>query len=264
MSKEILPGEINPYSLPVVAADRNRWFFVTLVLALVIVFLAMDNIRLRRARSDIDLAWVRVFPDGSSDVSFNDVPNQPEFFESTVNSVLGRWVKARYGLNAATIRADYGFARELMSPDQARRFVAPGGFNAPKKAAEAIACGARCARAEVKIRNVEHYEKINNALADGSVYRSNVYIETVEYAGEHHRTVEKAIVTLEWRILSKDEILAKYPDTRSNRNMLAYLRSNPAAIEIMSYSKLVDPSDSNNPGKPGEKGGSANGKGKTT
>ncbi len=233
----------SPISLPVLKVDRNRWFVVSLLLAITVLVFAYDNVQLRKDRSDLDIAWVRVFPNSSWDVSFNDMPNQPQFFQSTIDAVLERFVKARYSKDPQTVRAEYGAAIEFMSPLLSKNFKSESGFDAAEVASKLIACGNNCGKVMIANPIFEHIEKTPTINKTNVIYRTNVYVDEVSIDALGARSVEESIISLEWRIMGKSEIIAKYPRTKNNDQMLSYLRFNPVGIEIVNTQRYFDPSD---------------------
>lgn len=236
----------SPYTYPVVAVDRNRWFVVCLVMLLIIVSLFIYIIGQKDNAINKDIVWVRIFPNATWDVTFDDVPNQPEFFESTIESVLGKWVESRYKINPFTITEDYGYAGALMSNSLVQEFVDTaenGGIGALDIISEAVKCANDCLIHNVEIRDIQHYDRISSQVVN-AVYRSNVFIteSNKESNQPNHKKqdVRNSIVDIEWRFLEKEEIIAKYPSKSANKEMLEYLRLNPVAIEILSYTKYKD------------------------
>jgi len=232
-----------PYEIPLVSVDRNRWFVATIVIACLFALLLFDYFRLRQDRSDVDIAWVKIYPNASYEVQFDELQNKPEFFNSTIDSLIGKFVEYRFKKNPNTIRSDYGIVLNFMSAIMQRDFVTSieeGGYGAAKVASDVIECGNQCEILNINIGTIEHYEKAKVGDKQG-FYRTNVYItEKFIVAGSVAREI-KSIVALQWRIQTKGQIMAKFAGTNLSNNMLKYLRINPLGLEILEVKKYEDP-----------------------
>ncbi|MDC0948143.1 hypothetical protein OAS86_02205 [Gammaproteobacteria bacterium] len=229
----------NPYERTVIAVDRNRWFLICIVLSFILAFVIVDNIRLRKDRSDVDVAWVKVFPNGTWDIDIDQSQNKPEFFRSTVNKLLTDFVKNRYQVHAETIATDYGGVLPFLSAHLKREFL--NADQAANFAADASSCKADCERIDVTIKNIEHYEIIPNSIDNSKVYRTNIFIEQIGNLVDAPTRVASYIIFVEWRILTKQAMLNKFPDIKTDSEQQAYLRVNPIGLEVINYEKQIDP-----------------------
>jgi len=235
----------SPYEIPLVSVDRNRWFIATIVIACLFALLLFDYFRLRQDRSDVDVAWVKIYPNASYEVQFDELQNKPEFFNSTIDSLVGKFVEYRYKKDPNTIRSDYGIVLNFMSAVMQRDFISAeeeGGYGAAKVASDVIDCGNQCETLDIDIGTIEHYEKARIGDNQG-FYRTNVYItEKFKVAGSVSREI-KSIVALQWRVQSKGQIIGKFAGTNLSNNMLKYLRINPLGLEILEVKKYEDPTN---------------------
>lgn len=218
-----------------VIVDRNAWFAVSMILgiiALVAMFMAVQANN--RFAENVQVAWVKMYPNGTWDIDFYDESRGQEFFQSTIDALIREWVERRYSEVQHSIRFDYGYVQQFMSAKLAREFVDINGFNAARKAAEVMEC-MTCDETFASVRNIDHYDsdKTNFGRVEGTLYRSNVFIreETKDSEGGEKGTNNK-IVSLQWRLKSKKEIEA-------NRDQL---KINPIGLEIIRSDLLADPS----------------------
>ena len=123
------------------AADRNKWFVVTVALCGVVGFLAYHYIQLSQTSSTHrEVIWVKMYNNGTWDVEPHDNHASIEFLEATVNSLLKQWVARRFSEVPETVLADYTYANYFLSPELTREFTGVRGFHAAQKAAEIQEC----------------------------------------------------------------------------------------------------------------------------
>lgn len=218
------------------AVDRNKWF-IAFVLALLFAFYQayIANVANKRFANNVQVAWVKLSPNGTWDVTYPDEGQRPEFFKATINSLLRQFVERRYSKLKNSIKADYGFASILMSDKLEMEFMSEQFFNAPKVAADVV--NGESKEVKVKVKVVDHYdsdETIFNGQV-GRLYRTNIFATETKYKrnGEPMKP-QKRIVSIQWRIKNKDEISSKKDE----------LALNPIGIEVIDSEYLDDPSDS--------------------
>ena len=79
------------------SADKNRWFIATLLLSVVaIIAMALAYSAGKRADTNIKVAWVKMYPNGTWDVEFQDENRAPQFFQATIDYLIRQWVERRY------------------------------------------------------------------------------------------------------------------------------------------------------------------------
>lgn len=217
--------------------DRARWFAAFLVLGGITFFSAFGWYEAnRRFAENVRVAWVKLDPSGAYTVDFADEQRPVEFFQTTLESKLGEFVEKRYRRSIATILADYRFVGHFLSPALSTRFLAPEDYNAPKVAAELVACkGGNCLERDVKVRVVQHRTQIAARIPDKrevTMYETLVFVTFTDRkpAGQ---VVERrnGIVQIGWRIRTKAEIGASK----------ASLPMNPLGLEILSLELKEDP-----------------------
>ena len=224
------------------ATDRNKWFLVTVLLSLALCFTLYHYITLSQ-RADIhrEVLWVKMYPDGTWDMQEHDNLQSTEFLQSTVNSLLKRWVTARFSKNPQTVVADYTFANYFLSPSLTQEFVSEEGFHAAQQAATIEHCP-DCPVLTYTVRMLDHYDQATGKFAniEGTFYRTNLFTTatTAKIDGrlehEHQR-----IVRVQWRLMLPEEVHA-IVNTREGQR---WLDQNPIGLEILAYSDIADPSD---------------------
>jgi len=215
------------------SAERNRWFFVSLGLLVLCLLLGLEVIRANaRFANNVQVAWVKMAPNGMWDIDFFDEDRGPEFFQSTIDYMLSQFVERRYSKVRASIKNDYGFALQFMGPKLARSFMDGDQYNAPGKVAVFLDGGAN--ETLIKIRAIDHYDSDVTTFGrvEGTLYRSNIFVEETMRSndGALLGNPKKKIVALQWRIKSKEEIQA---DKKG-------LRTNPIGLEVIKADILND------------------------
>jgi hypothetical protein len=213
-------------------ADRNRWFFVSLVLALGILLTGNGwRIAEQRFADNVRVEWVKLDPSGGYTVEFSDSQQPQEYFQATIDAKLFEFVERRYSKRGETISDDYGFAYIMMSPQLQNEFL--NEYGAAKVASEHEGCG-QCDEIDNKARVVDHIDEITK----GPSMDKKTSYHSILYATETNRnkngtlvSTKNVIVNLLWRLKTKAEISADKDN----------LRYNPVGIEILRYSKKDDP-----------------------
>jgi hypothetical protein len=228
------------------AADRNKWFLIAVLLALTqFGHLLYENRLTDRLENNVRVVWIKLYPNGTSDVSFQEESTGPEFFQATVDYFLRDYVTRRFSKVPHSIKSDYGFAALMMAPPLRNQFVDPTQGNAPGVAAKVETCG-RCDVTKFLIRDVDHFDFDKTTFAGGvkgSLYRTNVFVtERIEDADGKVKPERRLIVSLQWRVKTKNEALAALQRDDSGNLDLTPLKLNPASIEILEEKLLDDPS----------------------
>lgn len=213
-------------------ADRNRWFFFSLILGLAL-FLTANGWRQadQRFADNVRVEWVKLDPSGGYTVEFYEENQKPDYFLATIDSKLFEWVERRFSKNNSTISEDYGFSYILMAPSLQNQFL--NEYGAAKVAAEHEACS-QCEEIEYKVRVIDHIDEIITGPSDdpNAIYHSIAYA-TETTRGKDGNLVGRTnkIINLTWRLKSKSEIV-------SDKHNLRY---NPVGISIVRYSIKEDP-----------------------
>ena len=223
--------------LAATSVDRARWFAAFLVLGGITFFSAFGwYVANQRFADNVRVAWVKMDPSGAYTLDFADEQRPVEFFQSTLESKLTEFVEKRFRRSLATILADYRFTGYFLSPALTTQFLSAEDFNAPKVAAELIACkGGNCLERDVKVRVVQHRTQIAAHIPDKrevTMFETLVFVTFTDRKLSGH-VVERrnGIVQIGWRIRTKGEITA-------NKTALPM---NPLGIEILSLELKEDP-----------------------
>lgn len=223
--------------LAATTADRARWFAAFLVLGGITFFSAFGwYVANQRFADNVRVAWVKLDPSGAYTVNFADEERPVEFFQATIESKMTEFVEKRYRRSMATILADYRYTGYFLSPSLTTQFLSAQDYNAPKVAAELIACkGGNCLERDVKVRVVQHRTSISAHIPEQrevKMYETQVFL-TFTDRKLIGTVVERrnAIVQIGWRIRTKGEIVA-------NKGALPF---NPLGIEILSLELKEDP-----------------------
>jgi type IV secretory pathway component VirB8 len=212
-------------------ADRNKWFYVTVAISLVTLFCAMGWFKAeKRFAENVRVAWVKLSPNGTSEVQYTDEEKPVQYFEATVESKLIEFAEKRFSKRKETISSDFGFAKLMMSPQMQMDFMTA--FKAPNVAAEHLKCEG-CDQLEVKVREIQAIDK---DLAPNSKRRQQ-YTSLV-FATEIKRNKDgmtvgcaNKIYTLLWIFRPTEEIVSKRDE----------LRYNPLGQEIIRADARDDP-----------------------
>lgn len=217
------------------ANDRNRWFYVSIGLLFLCVLLTFQVMKAhKRFAENVQVAWVKMYPNGTWDVDFYDESRGVDFFQTSIDNILDQWVERRYSKVRHSIESDYGFALQFMAPKLSRWFVDENQFNAAGVVAELTESAGK--ETVIDVGPIDHFDSDITSFGkvEGTLYRTNVFVTEKEVNPDGSTSGEprKKIVTLHWRIKSKGEIAA-------NKKML---RINPVGIEILKSEIFDDPS----------------------
>ncbi len=216
----------------VLLVDRNKWAIATLILAgclLISLFaLYQEN---ERFANHVKIAFVKLDPSGTTNISLYDENSKPTYFMNTIYSLLSNYVERRYSKISYTINSDYGYVLNFMSPVLRNDFLI--NYKAAKVAADFTACKT-CQQIRVTVRNIQNNESENTIIngTPGTIYRSTIFIRAtaLNQDGTEANSVNQ-IATLTWRI----------KDISSLPNNLNELQANPIGIDILSDSLKEDP-----------------------
>ena len=213
-------------------AARNIQFFIVIIL-MGLICLASIGLAWKesnRAANNIKVVWLKMWPNGTWDMEFIDEDRGPEFFQSTIDYMLTQWIERRFSEIPRSIQSDYGFAYLFMTPKLRAEFVDPQGYDAHKKAAEVMDCRSKCTEIQFKVDNLDHYDSDKTMFGKhkGTLYRTNAFVKRTIVKNEGRFQPEKFIVSVHWRIKSKEEI-------QKDKKMLKH---NPIGLEIVQYELL--------------------------
>lgn len=214
------------------SVDRNKWAIAAIILAacllLSLLMLYQEN---ERFANHVKVAFVKLDPSGTYNISFADENSKPTYFLNTVYSLLSNYVERRYSKVNYSINSDYGYALNFMSAPLKNDFL--NNYKAAKVAADFIACKS-CQQVRVIVRNIQNDESDEAVINGnpGTIYHSTVFIRAEELNPDGTQaSVINQIVTLTWTIKN----IAALP------NNLNSLQANPIGIEILNDSLKDDP-----------------------
>ncbi len=224
------------------ASDRNKWFLVTMILSGALCFVLYQYVALsERANIHREVLWVKMYPDGTYDMEEHDNLQSTEFLQSTVNSLLKRWVAARFSTHPTTVVSDYTFANYFLSPALTHEFVSEGEFHAAEQAAKIEQCP-DCAVVTYEVRMLDHYDQGTGKFAnvEGTFYRTNLFTTaTKKNVQGRVKQERKRIVRVKWRLMIPEEVHLLV----NSRDGQRWLDHNPIGLEILEYSDIPDPSE---------------------
>lgn len=213
--------------------DRNRWFLISIILLMALVWTVSNNLFLsKRAAENIQIVYVKMMPDGTWDVDYHDDTRQVVYFKRTVDSILMSYALYRYSENPETINGYWAKAQYLMSEKEYKEFISENGFNAAKKAADIIGCE-NCSYFDVEVGDVVHidYDQITSNNHSTKVYRSNIYYKEINKASDGtplEDGVVERIASVHWRLKPLKEI-----ESIAAENIKIIKKVNPIGIEII-------------------------------
>ena len=160
------------------------------------------NEAITRLETEPRLVYVKMSPDGSWAVS-RDFGPDIDFFVTTVESVLKRYVTKRYSRDRNTILNNWGVAAAMMSDPLNESFM----LDAKEQAAEFIA-GSEPDE-NVRIRTYKHLDFIPSTSDEGQGLYSTLVFADREYSdgGDVNRS-ERVIIELRWKFMTRSQIQA--------------------------------------------------------
>jgi hypothetical protein len=224
--------------IPILKAEKNRWHVVAIAMLAIIAILIFNvNSANERAEMNTEVIYLKMFSDGTWQVAKTSPDNVQDFYATTVDKLLEDYVVARYGLIPATIRRDYGFVLNFLSPALQEDFTSDKGFNAAQKAADVLS-KIDHPSTEVKVGVKDHYDRSRADFSNGTgeAIRSNIYFteQKVSVAGVKDPDIKRYILSITWRLLTPPELKGKTKD---------YFQANPIGIEIIKQDKYLDPAN---------------------
>lgn len=229
-----------PHKSAALKADLFRWFIIAVTQSLAIAIAVLFCwYAFEKANNNKEVVYVKLYPDGTSDVGEFTPKDEQLYFRSTIDAAFERFIKTRFGQMPNTIKRDYGEAGVFLSDPLYNEFVssAPGGFNAIQKAADVSANIKNADRIEITWGFSDHYDKIPAVFdkENGEAVRSNIYftMTTKSAAGLMKQSgAVKKILRATWRLLPKAQLAERKMD---------WLRVNPVGVEIIQYDLIDDP-----------------------
>ncbi|MGI0120368.1 hypothetical protein [Zooshikella sp. RANM57] len=212
---------------------HNNWLYLIITVSIALNFYGYLKVTELSALAvaNTEVAWVKMYPNGTWDIDFS-IPDDPErFFQSNIDKSISDFIHYRYGRNPYSINTDFPKATMFMTSEMLNWFYDDReGFNAIKKAADIVAAKKYV---NVSVGRLRHYDAQGSDLVEGTIYRTRVHVRR-EQTDANHTSIGKPtfdIVELQWRLLSRQEIMQKTAGSREKAKDL--LLVNPAGIEII-------------------------------
>ena len=196
--------------------DGNKWFYVAVTSLALSCFMAFGWYKAdKRFAENVRVQFVKLSPNGTYVVEYEDSEKPIQFFERTVESKLSEFAEKRYSKRRETISTDYGFAKLMMSPELQTDFM--DNEKAAKVAADFVECK-ECGQVTNIIRDVQSIDK---DLVPGSKSRSqyNTLIFSTQQTRDKSGRItgcENKIITLIWTFRPKEEIVNRREELRYN------------------------------------------------
>ena len=232
-------NEVKPkIEMTTILIDRNRWSLTTIVLSLITLVSVIGwYIADERFSNHVKVAFVKLSPSGSFNVSYYDENSKPTYFINTINSLLSNYVERRFSKESYSISSDYGYALNFMSPELKNSFI--NDYKAAQVAAEFSACK-NCQQIQVRVRTTPQNEESDSAIIDGkpgTVYHTTVFARVTELNPDGTESSKiNEIISLTWTI----QDITSLPDN------LDAIEANPVGIVILAESVKVDPTPAQN------------------
>lgn len=203
-------------TLAAITTDRNKWFYITILVVLLSIGQQIGwHVADKRFAENVRVAWVKMYPNGHSDVEIVEDEKPIDFFVNTVESKLAEFVEKRYSKLKETISTDYGFANLMMSPQMQTDFL--DNYKAADVAQKFITC-AECNQEKTKVREIQMLAKDKIEQTRNRQQYTTLVFTTKQIKNKDGRIVscENKIVTLLWTFRPVGEIVNKRSELRYN------------------------------------------------
>lgn len=240
--QEKLLNERHTKSMTNIKTDRNKWFYITVVVSLLSIGQQIGwHVADKRFAENVRVAWVKMYPNGHSDVEIVDEEKPVDFFINTVESKLTEFVEKRYSKLKATIATDYGFANLMMSPQMQTDFL--DNYKAVEVSDKFINC-VECNEIRTKVREIQILAKDKIEQTRNRQQYTTLVFATSQIKNKDGRIVscENKIVTLLWTFRPISEIVNKRSELRYNPLGQDIIRADekndPTPIDLNACKKL--------------------------
>lgn len=213
-------------------AETNWWRLATLLMGGVAIIMGIGwNKADTRYANSVRVAWVKVQPNGASQVEYFDDGQSPaRFFQAQINAAFMNYLEHRYRVQPESIVADYGYVLDFYGDAMRSQFLDKKGFNAAKVAAE-IEANPSTPRTDVTVRALDH-DTLNTpdkANKYTGTYETTAYLTLRTRSGNADPVPAQKIVKITWS-LHRIEDLPKD---------LSILKVNSPGLQILSE-KVID------------------------
>lgn len=203
-------------TLAAIRADRNKWFYVTVVVVLQSIYANYGWKEAdRRYAEDVRLMYVKMSPNGTTDVGFLDGEKTDDFFEASVESKLIEYTERRFSKRPETISPDYGFAMLFQEPELKTDFME--NKKAPEEAAKLIACK-DCKSVTAHVRDIQGVDK--DPMPNTRTRKQYTTLVFATYVTKSHsgkiESCENKIITLLWTFRPKKQVVKRSDELKYN------------------------------------------------
>jgi hypothetical protein len=222
-------------SSAVLKAQGNMLILVCLLLVLLCAGLAFSAINSANRRADeVRVAFVKLHPNGSYNVSFYDSEQPFSLFQNTIDQLLRKAVVSRYKRDPATITNDHNYFALFLGTTELTKYLSE--YRATQVVRDYLAC-TDCQLVHPMFRGLHHIDRNNINLSDisaGVNVRSTMFLD-MEIRSRNTGAlirVEKKIVNLLWTIDT-----TKINPTNNIQDLsMVILNENPIGLTILEYS----------------------------
>ena len=225
------------------AAALARSNQMTFVAALAILYAGFVTLLLFSSflatRDNVQVAFVKLHPNGTYNISFWDREQPFSIFENTANMLLRGAMESRFRMDPSTIRNDYNYAALFMGQIELTRFLQE--YNAVRTATDFISCP-DCPLVHIVHKGLTHIDQVPLTLdlTQNTLIQSTMYLDFESRDRNTGRLLSTTpmIVPLTWRLdPGKIAAAAATPDTAT---AMQILNSNPIGLTIERYSAERD------------------------
>ena len=219
----------------ILKAQGSGLLLLCLLLTLCCAGFGFYAISSANARADeVRVAFVKLHPNGSYNVSFYDSEQPFSLFQNTIDQLLRKAIIARYKKDPATLNSDYNYFALFLGDIALQKFLTE--YRATQVVREYLECS-DCQIIHPQFRGLHHLDRdtINlNDISAGVIVRSTAFLD-LEIRSRNTGAlirVEKKIVPLLWTLDT-----SKINPTNNIADLsMVILNENPIGLSIQEYS----------------------------
>lgn len=223
-------------------AQGNALLILCTLLVLAVCFLAWLAVSSANQRADeVKVAFVKLHPSGSYNVSFYDSEQPFSLFQNTIDHLLKQAITRRFRKDPLTIQSDYNYFALFLGDAELTKFLRE--YRAGAAVREYLDC-VECPIVKPVFRAVHHQDRDNINLADisaGVIVRSNLFLD-LEIRNRSTSAlirVESKIIPMQWTL----DINKINPSSEIDGLAMVILNENPIGLTILEYNVENDLSD---------------------
>ena len=196
--------------------DRNKWFYIAILLVVQSIYANIGwKEAERRYAEDVRLVYVKLSPNGTSQVEFQDKEKPDEFFINTVESKLIEYTERRFSKRKETITPDYGFATLFQEPELQTDFLI--NKKAADVAAKLVECK-DCPSVTAKVREIQNVDK-DPMPSSRTRQQYSTLVFTVFVNKDRNGVIESCqnkIITYLWTFRPKKQVIKRNDELKYN------------------------------------------------